>query len=168
MGQQQLLLLALSSVIVSLAVAAGIEVLNQEQRQATRDALVQRAASIGTDILAAHQKPAHLGGIRLGYNPRYSGNYVNDSQVASAIGAESNGRAGSGIPAPAAGEDATCDIDVMRRTPGDVFIDCGSRSERGNPAGLIVKAQFDPNAEEKVKVVKIGEDVSTAKEDQPD
>jgi hypothetical protein len=39
MGQQQLLLLVLSAMIVGLAVLAGIEAFDQGERQATRDAL---------------------------------------------------------------------------------------------------------------------------------
>ncbi len=62
MGQQQLLLLALSAVIVGLSVVAGIEAFGEGQRQATQDALAQRAVLIGTDIVVAHEKPSQLGG----------------------------------------------------------------------------------------------------------
>lgn len=152
MGQQQLLLLVLSTVIVGLAVVAGIEAFDQSQRQATQDALVQRAVSIGADIVAAHNKPSQLGGIDLS-NP-----YPNDETVADAIAPESSGRYGSGILAIGAGETATCDIDVDTGTTA--YVDCGSeQTSQGYPSGLIVKVLVGPNAEEKVKVVDVGEDV---------
>ena len=65
MGQQQLLLLVLSTVIVGLATVAGIQAFSENQAQANRDALIQRANSLGAEILAAHNKPTQLGGIDL-------------------------------------------------------------------------------------------------------
>jgi hypothetical protein len=146
MGQQQLLLLLLSAVIVGLATVAGIEAFGQGERRATQDALTQRAVSIGFDILAAHREPSQLGGIDLEADPT-------DDEIAAAAGLSSTGQFGSGIPAEGAGSSATCDID------GDT-VDCGSKqTSRGYPSGLVVKVRVDPNAEEKVKVVAVGEDV---------
>lgn len=146
MGQQQLLLLVLSTVIVGLAVVAGIEAFDQGQRQATQDALIQRAVSIGTGIVTAHSKPSQLGGIDLSYP------YPNDETVADAIAPESSGRYGSGILAIGAGETATCDIDVVTGTTA--YVDCGSKqTSQGYPDGQIVKIKVKPEAEEPVKVV---------------
>ncbi|WP_263786898.1 hypothetical protein [Salinibacter grassmerensis] len=61
MGQQQRLLLALSALIGSLAVVAGVEAFGEGRRQATQDALAQRTVSIGTDILAAHKMSSEFG-----------------------------------------------------------------------------------------------------------
>jgi hypothetical protein len=151
-GQQQLLTQALAAVIVSLTVAAGFETFDQEQRQAIRDALVQRAVSIGTDVLAVHRKPSQLGGIGLGST-------TNDKDVARAAGLVSTSQLGSGIPAEGAGESATCDLDVITGEPV-AYVDCGSKqTSQGYPSGLVVKVLVDPNAEKKVKVIDVGEDV---------
>lgn len=146
MGQQQLLLLVLSTVIVGLAAVAEILAFDRGQRQATQDALVQRAVSIGTDIAVDHEKPSPLGGIDLS-NP-----YPNDETVANAVAPESSGQYGSGIVAIGAGETATCDIDVDTGTTA--YVDCGSeQTSQEFPAGQIVKVKVEPKAAESVKVV---------------
>jgi hypothetical protein len=65
MGQQQLLLLVLSTVIVGLATVAGIQAFSENQAQASQDALVQRATSVVSDIQGLQGKPSQLGGIDL-------------------------------------------------------------------------------------------------------
>jgi hypothetical protein len=65
MGQQQLLLLVLSTVIVGLATVAGIQAFSENQEQATQDALVQRGTTIMSDIKGAAAKPSQLGGVDL-------------------------------------------------------------------------------------------------------
>jgi len=62
MGQQQLLLLVLASVIVGLATVAGIQAFDENQSQATQDALVQRGTEIAVDLKAQFNKPPELGG----------------------------------------------------------------------------------------------------------
>ena len=66
MGQQQLLLLVLSTVIVGLATVAGIQAFDENQQQATQDAMVQRGTTIISDIKAGLSKPEQLGGITYG------------------------------------------------------------------------------------------------------
>lgn len=147
MGQQQRLLLALSALIGSLAVVAGVEAFGEGRRQATQDALAQRAVSIGTDILAAHARPSQLGGVDVSHP------YPKDEKIASAIAPESSGRYGSGILAIGAGETATCDID---HSDGGtvVYVDCGSEQTNGGyPDGQIVKAKVEPGAEDPVEVI---------------
>lgn len=58
MGQQQLLLLTLSTVIVGLAIVAGIEMFDQNRRQATADQMTQTALRIATDVQAYAARPA--------------------------------------------------------------------------------------------------------------
>ena len=81
MGQQQLLLLVLATVIVGLATVAGIQAFGENQRQATKDALVERGTTILSDVKAHLNKPSELGGIdwsdtpalflaRMGYETR--------------------------------------------------------------------------------------------------
>jgi hypothetical protein len=123
MGQQQLLLLVLSTVIVGLATVAGIQAFSESQAQASQDALVQRGTQIASDLLAADGKPDQMGGIDLtASNPT-----VDD--WANAIGLSS----ATGIDAGGAGDGATCDIengtgdatenDFNNITP-DATVDC--------------------------------------------
>ena len=100
MGQQQLLLLVLSTVIVGLATVAGIQAFREGQTQATQDALTQRGISIGQDISAALNKPDQLGGIS---------QTSSKEQIAAAAGLDADPN-GYGIPADGAGDEADCDI----------------------------------------------------------
>jgi len=101
MGQQQLLLLVLSTVIVGLATVAGIQAFSEGQTQATQDALTQRGISIGQDISAQLNKPSQLGGIS---------QTSSKDQIAAAAGLDDTAGGGEGIPAGGAGDEADCDI----------------------------------------------------------
>ena len=102
MGQQQLLLLVLSTVIVGLATVAGIQAFSEGQTQATQDALTQRGISIGQDISAQLNKPSQLGGISTDSDA---------GQIAAAVGLDDGtSNDGKGIPAGGAGDEADCDI----------------------------------------------------------
>ncbi len=107
MGQQQLLLLVLSTVIVGLATVAGIQAFSENQEQATRDALSQRALTIASDINALAAKPTQMGGVdttasklqatvidRAGYETISVGENNNTTKIA----------------APGAGDGAGCTI----------------------------------------------------------
>ncbi len=63
MGQQQLLLLVLTSIIVGLAVLAGLQAFDQGQTRANQDALIQDAVRIFTDAKGYVARPSHLGGV---------------------------------------------------------------------------------------------------------
>jgi hypothetical protein len=63
MGQQQLLLLVLATVIVGLATVAGINAFEQNQKQATADAMTQEAMRIASDVQAIVLKPDQMGGV---------------------------------------------------------------------------------------------------------
>jgi hypothetical protein len=60
MGQQQLLLLTLSTVIVGLAVVAGIEMFDQNRRQATADQMTQVALRIASDVQQYAKRPGFM------------------------------------------------------------------------------------------------------------
>jgi len=62
MGQQQLLLLVLATVIVGLATVAGIQAFEQGQTRANQDALTQTAVKIASDIQAKAKEPSQFGG----------------------------------------------------------------------------------------------------------
>jgi len=104
MGQQQLLLLVLSTVIVGLATVAGIQAFSENQAQASQDAIVQRGLDIATDIQAATSKPAQLGGIDT--------TSAGAGDIADAIGLS-----GTTVDAEGGGANAQCEITVNGQTP---------------------------------------------------
>lgn len=128
MGQQQLLLLVLATVIVGLATVAGIQAFSEGQAQASQDALVQRGTGIASDLLGAHDKPSQLGGITLS-----SGSSGKTEGWANAIGQPS-----ATIDAPGAGDGGQCIIksgsaDVSSSSLNnisssdiDATVDCGN------------------------------------------
>lgn len=62
MGQQQLLLLVLGTIIVGLSVVAGINTFSSSQKQSNMDALVNDGVRIASDAQAWKSKPAQFGG----------------------------------------------------------------------------------------------------------
>jgi len=119
MGQQQLLLLVLSTVIVGLATVAGIQAFSENQAQASQDALVQKGTSIASDVQGLAGKPTQMGGIDLD-NSDYSG-----SDIADQLGYDHD----SGkIEAPGAGNGGSCTLigDSGDADDGTVDIECTS------------------------------------------
>jgi len=117
MGQQQLLLLVLATVIVGLATVAGIQAFEQGSNQAEQDALTQQAVKIASDIQARVDEPSQFGG--------YDGDY---STASSSITLEEMGYStnGSGVYSTANGD---CAI-VSNGSPG-IGVDDGSLSKNG-------------------------------------
>lgn len=128
MGQQQLLLLVLSTVIVGLATVAGIQAFSENQEQATQDALLQRANTLASDIAAAAQQPTQMGGIDLS-----SDNSPGPGTIANAIGLSSS----SGIDASGAGTSASCSIE--QTTDGEATVYCGSNGPKSGTQQISVK-----------------------------
>ncbi|WP_263786622.1 hypothetical protein [Salinibacter grassmerensis] len=125
MGQQQLLLLVLSTVIVGLATVAGIQAFSENQAQASQDALVQRGTSIASDIKGLQGKPTQLGGVDLNDG---SGIDNGATTIARAIGLENNP-----FKAQGAGPGATC---VIGYSSPSATIQCSSDDA---PQGVQVK-----------------------------
>ncbi|WP_118841049.1 hypothetical protein [Salinibacter ruber] len=139
MGQQQLLLLVLSTVIVGLATVAGIQAFSENQAQASQDALVQRGTSIVSDIQGLYGKPAQMGGVdklgdtsgsdivtRLGYDTKSSGTPSGDNVV----------------PAQGAGSGGGCTITTdSDGTNGTADVECQS-----DDSPQVVTVSFDPDA----------------------
>ncbi|MCS3785433.1 hypothetical protein [Salinibacter ruber] len=148
MGQQQLLLLVLSTVIVGLATVAGIQAFGENQKQATQDALVQRAMSIGSDIAAAARQPSQMGGIKMG-----DGNNTADdkSNVASAIGLSS----AAGISADGAGDNAACKINAPSSGSLTLKCDDDAGGSGSYDSGQTVTVTVDPDANNPVEVTNI-------------
>ena len=82
---------------MGLATVAGIQAFDENQAQASQDALTQRAVEIATDIKSAYEKPDQLGGIELDDTA---------SDIGSAIGIDDN----KDIPVEGAGEGGECAI----------------------------------------------------------
>jgi hypothetical protein len=85
MGQQQLILLVLATVIVGIAIVVGIRAFTENDAKANADAMMQDAVRMASDIQAAIKKPDPFGGVDaftdidfgvLGY-PNTGGVYTN-------------------------------------------------------------------------------------------
>ncbi|MCS4198354.1 hypothetical protein [Salinibacter ruber] len=132
MGQQQLLLLVLSTVIVGLATVAGIQAFDEGQNQATQDALTQRALSIGNDLYAVSQKPSQLGGIDLGGNA---------ADAAKSAGFSSD----EGISAEGVGgQSPSCDIESSSSN-STFTVKCGSNDATGGQTVQVVVDSDGPS-----------------------
>lgn len=62
MGQQQLILLVLATVIVGIAIVVGIAAFTENSAKANADAMMQDAVRIANDAQAWKKKPAPFGG----------------------------------------------------------------------------------------------------------
>ncbi len=143
MGQQQLLLLVLATVIVGLATVAGIQAFSEGQAQASQDALVQRGTGIASDLLGAHDKPSQLGGITLS-----SGSSKKTGGWANAIGQPS-----ATIDAPGAGDGGQCIIksgsadassfNNLSSSDIDATVDCGNGDGADVEVGIDADASGD-------------------------
>ena len=62
MGQQQLILLVLATVIVGIAIVVGIRAFSENSAKANADAMMQDAVRLANDLQAWKQKPEPFGG----------------------------------------------------------------------------------------------------------
>ncbi|MCS3828646.1 hypothetical protein GGP91_000700 [Salinibacter ruber] len=144
MGQQQLLLLVLSTVIVGLATVAGIQAFSENQAQASQDALVQKRTSIASDIQGLAGKPTQMGGIDPTSPP-------SDTKIANRLGYETEP-----VPAEGAGGDATCDI-VTSGSVGTIDLVCSSGdAPQDVTIGVTPSNANDGNADNKVVTTQFG------------
>ena len=87
MGQQQLILLVLATVIVGVAIVVGIRAFTENGGKANADAMMQDAVRMANDAQAAVKKPDPFGGVanlgaitslgQLGYAVDGTGEYSN-------------------------------------------------------------------------------------------
>jgi hypothetical protein len=119
MGQQQLLLLVLATVIVGLATVAGIQAFDENQSQATQDVLVQRGTEIAVDLKAQFNKPPELGGGHTGV--------AKPKNVLAQMGYE-NGRDDTVPVKGAAGSNPECSLSIADGSPSmpKAYIKCMS------------------------------------------
>jgi len=139
MGQQQLLLLVLSTVIVGLATVAGIQAFSENQAQASQDALVQRGTAIASDIQSVAGRPEQMGGVDL------STGSVTGADMAEALGYEKtgNGSSGAQVTAEGAGNDGTCTI-KDQTSAGVVDIECTSSNSPQDVTVTVEPSASDP------------------------
>jgi len=78
MGQQQLLLIALSVIIVGAAVAVGVNMLQKGSEQAKMDKFYQQASIMSTNIAATYKKPRTMGGLGQDYTNISAGSGVSE------------------------------------------------------------------------------------------
>ena len=71
MGQQQLILLVLATVIVGLATVVGIQAFTENKAKSTQDAIVQDLVRMASDAQAWKQKPSPFGGQGLNSGAAY-------------------------------------------------------------------------------------------------
>ena len=119
MGQQQLLLLVLSTVIVGLATVAGIQAFSDNQAQASQDALVQKGTSIASDIQGLAGKPAQMGGVDL-----TSSGSATASGIVAKLGYETTSTGDASVPAEGAGSSGECTVGAP--SSGSITITCSS------------------------------------------
>lgn len=60
MGQQQLLLLVLTTIIIAISTLAGIQAFSESQRQSAINRMTQKAVEIASDVQEYAQRPAIL------------------------------------------------------------------------------------------------------------
>jgi len=133
MGQQQLLLLVLATVIVGLATVAGIQAFEQGQTRANQDALTQTAVKIASDIQAKAKEPSQFGGYDGNLSSAPSGGTkAEDNVTLSALGYETNG---SNVYVAADGE---CGITTGKGGSGSPSFSASSGGEVSGPGGDIV------------------------------
>jgi hypothetical protein len=136
MGQQQLLLLVLSTVIVGLATVAGIQAFSENQAQAAQDALVQRGTSISSDVQGAYGRPSQMGGFD-------NFNSTDGKDIADALGYDYStvNTSEAEVSADGAGSSGTCAISATDDgSNGRVLITCSA-----DDANQDVTVGFDPD-----------------------
>lgn len=112
MGQQQLLLLVLASIIVGFATLTAIQAAEENQRRATLSALQNRALSIGSELKEAADQ-----------------NRINNEKTARATAGFKEGK----IPAPGAGNSASCTASVQFKGEGPPY---GEGKGKGPPKNI--------------------------------
>jgi hypothetical protein len=119
---------------VGLATVAGIQAFDENQAQASQDALTAKGTSIASDIKGLEAKPVQLGGIDLSAS-------ADADKIANKLGYE-----GKTVDAPGAGQTGECTIGTGT---GTATITCDS-----DDSPQTVTVTFDPSKAD-------GEQVST-------
>ena len=146
MGQQQLLLLVLATVIVGLGTVAGIQAFDENQTQSTQDVLTERAVSIASEFKAVTSKPKSLGGFDIVDS---KGNTISPKTAIDRASLENyvkpNGNKDQfRVAADGAGNGARCDVSTSSSGPKiDVICDAPNAERQ-------VTVTFEPSASEEI------------------
>ena len=147
MGQQQLLLLVLATVIVGLATVAGIQAFSENQAQASQDALVQRGTSVASDIRGLYGKPTQMGGLD-------NVDDVDGPELRKRLAYDSTDSGNDYVPADGAGAGGECQLATTSDGDnGRATITCNS-----DDAEQTVTAGFDPDEDPSVQTSFDGSD----------
>jgi hypothetical protein len=131
MGQQQLLLLVLATVIVGLATVAGIQAFDQGQTRANQDALNQSSVKIASDIQANLQKPEQFGGAGLDTLSEHS---ASDTPKLQSIGYQTESSSSAGVDFSTEKGDywknSDGDCGISANSDGTIKVTCASADNR--------------------------------------
>jgi hypothetical protein len=147
MGQQQLLLLVLATVIVGLATVAGIQAFDENRTQAAADALQQKATTVTSDIKGLDAKPQQMGGLPSDFTNSSA------SEIESRLGFESNiDGSNAGVAVTAAGQDgsgnpANCQINSVKSS--QISVVC---TGKGDYSDLTFYGIYEQDGDPQVKV----------------
>ena len=143
MGQQQLILLVLATVIVGIAIVVGIRAFTENDAKANADAMMQDAVRMANDIQAWVKKPAPFGGAAAGEDwqdatfgdigyAATAGTYTN---LNGAFTLAANGAAGTLIQGVSYEDDGTTPKNTVQVTV------CGSEDTDINGAITLLNSQ---------------------------
>jgi hypothetical protein len=124
MGQQQLLLLVLSAIIVGVSIVVGINMFSTNAYQANRENVIQEAVNIGAKAQQWYRKPATLGGGGRSFSVLTTSNMEVLGVPSQTINGEYqiDGSAGTSLTITATGNEADAGGDTLSFTI-DVFPD---------------------------------------------
>ncbi|WP_263835501.1 hypothetical protein [Salinibacter sp.] len=149
MGQQQLLLLVLATVIVGLATVAGIQAFDENRTQAAADALQQKATTVSSDIKGLDAKPQQMGGLPKDFTQS------SKSEIEDRLGFENlDGSGTMGVVVTAAGQnssstpsEANCQVNNVES--GQISIVCNGK---GDYSDLQFYGIYDQDGDPQVRV----------------
>jgi len=133
MGQQQLLLLVLSAIIVGVSIVVGINMFATNAYQANRENLIQEAVTIGAKAQEWYRKPTMLGGGGRTFATLTNltsigspANTANGDYVLGSQGATSFQITATGVEADPTGDTLSFTLDVFADSVGNpVFLNAG-------------------------------------------
>lgn len=151
MGQQQLLLLVLATVIVGLATVAGISAFNENRQQAAADALQQKALNVTADIKGIDEKPEQMGGLPNDFSS------LDQEDVAARLGFEETSGGTPYVPVSGAGTNtsetpssANCQINNLASS--QISIVCEGKGEYSELEYYGIYKQDPGSSEQEIKV----------------
>ena len=133
MGQQQLLLLVLSAIIVGISIVVGINMFSTNAYQANRENVVQEAVTIAAKAQEWYRKPTMLGGGGRSFTNFTNltsigmpGQTINGTYTLGSQGVGTFQITAQGVEADATGDTLNFTLNVFPDSVGDpVFLNAG-------------------------------------------